>query len=302
MSDGRLTDEALAQAELHRRLEEAVGVEIANRSGGIAVAPEAKPLPETRPWRPPQELNDTSDVRRLLVRLLLFFVALAVIYVAVQQTTYLLFTPRLEVLHVEVPSGKVAADRPVRVSALVTNRSMAAAAAFAVLVLATGEEIEGPTVAVGPGNTARVSVDVRPGQGVFVFSMVVFSSWRGVRRLASYPGLLLDATVREIDIDNVLVPAYIRAAEGAWVQFTGINRGHAVETVVPVVMLHGDDGALLEVAGDATAAAPGERINFRVRLEEHHLRAPASRLEVYILTAGGDVLGHGQFPFPFAVR
>lgn len=296
----------LEQAELRKKLEESVAEAQSQRAESVPeTAEEEAPaeLPQGREYRVPVEARASKDSShsRVGLRLVLFCVAVFVVYWLVKTVSLLLFSPTLQTVAPVVPRGPIEAGQAVTLGAYVANTSRMDGAAFVVLAFASGEEVEGPTVRIKGRDTAFVPVHVRLPRGEHVYTMVIFDSWRGVRRLETLRGLTIGARAVEIEVVDVKMPADVSSGP-TLTELTGKNPGRSPETVTPVVQVRGPRGIVAEYIGDKTVIPANGSRPMRVSFNANGLPAGQYFAEVAVRSVSGETLGQLRYPIPIEVK
>jgi hypothetical protein len=292
------------QAELRKRAAESVAEEQARRAAAAAAVPPAAPRgTDTRKWQPPREISGQDDSPLWMgLRILIFVALVAGGYFLFRQATYVLFAPELQALGAVVPSGPVSTDDSVTVGVHVANTSGSKGAAFVVMALTTGEEVEGETVEVPEHDTVFAPVKLKLPAGEHVFTLVAFNSWRGVRRLETYQGLSLVAASREVDVSDVQVPEHVTIGQTAEIVITVRNSGPARESILAIASLRPAAGAPILLKGAPSFVAAGATGTLRVSVDTRAVPAGSYFVEVSVETSAGEMIGRSRYPLPLEIR
>jgi hypothetical protein len=305
MTEDQDRDEAaLEQARVRKQAEEAAASERSLRAqqDTAAPAPSASSAQTSdRVWTAPREAQGSGSIGRLLLRMVVFGLLVMGAYLLVRAGSYILFAPKLEALAPVVPTGTVPTDQLTTLGAHVANNSRAQGAAFAVVTFNSGEEVEGATVQIPPGDTVFVPVRVRLTRGEHIFSLLVFDAWRGTRRLKSYSGLSVTAAAREIELEKLVVPETVTRGQPAVIQFMGANPGRRAETVIPVVALKTEGGTALVTQGDPVQIGPRQSGALRVNVATAGLNPGQYHAEVWVETRTANTIGYARYAVPIEV-
>jgi hypothetical protein len=282
--------------ELRRRQEEEFRRERERRA---QETDEHRHVPETS-WTPPPEI--AARGKRSVMRVLLFLLAVAGLYLAIGFVTERLFAPELTLLHPVVP-GTVTPNAPATVGLYARNVRMREGAAYALLILEDGTEIEGPVVIVPPHDSVLVPVQVILPAGDHVTSMVLYDAWRDNVEVAEVHGVLIRAGMPRVDVLEATLEPVVRPGEPIVVQLALVNRSEWDAAVVPLVVFTPESGAgvPIEVSLGRMTVPGGQTLDASRAVAPGTVPPGRYVVAVVNVTDAGDRTGEGVHGIPFAL-
>ena len=246
----------------------------------------------TSPWRMAE-----GSALALVGRILVFLALITVVYWAFRQLTVLLFAPQIAVVRPILPSREISPGSEVQLGVMVVNQKATAGAAFVVAALGDGRQIEGPTVALPAHDTTLVPVAVPLDREDQMLSLVLFDSWRGVRRLQTFSGLRVGVAESDVALEYVAPPDSIRSGEGFALELLARNHNTEPVTVRPRVKLQ--SGPFQEdrwIAGELMEIAAGDSARFTVTVEGDLLEPGTHFTQAVVETDDGTRRGGTRYP------
>ncbi len=278
----------------------------AGRGGGTAEVQE-RIEEQTGIWRATvldgKIVIDPGSGVALIRRLVIFLILIFVVYLVIQRLSVLAFAPDLEVDHVVVPDGFAEAGTPVALGVVFRNNGRTRGTGFVVASLRDGSAIEGPTLDVPPRDTAFVPVRIPLDPGEHVLSLVAFDGWRGMRRLATYTGLVVQVGgAGDVEITAVRTPSAAFRGGTTSISVTLRNVGPVSERVVPDIVLRPEGAGLPHsIQGNETILEPGQRKTLEVSLDTWPLLPGSYLVEVFARSGLEERVGRYRSATPFVV-
>jgi hypothetical protein len=253
-------------------------------------------------WKPPAELAARKS-RRPLPRVVAFLLLLAGVYVAVRVATERLFTPELQLLGAAVPSQPVEPNQSVTVGVYARNERPREGAAYALLIMQDGSEVEGPVVPVPQGDSVLVPVQATFSPGDHVTSLVLFDAWRENVEVGAVHGVVIRSGVLQVEVEGATLGPVASPSDSVVVSFQLANRSGFAASVVPVVVFTPASGG-----GQPTEVAlPVARVPSNGALPVRQSIAPGvvppGRYLVAVLsmTGAGEPTGTGVHGLPLVL-
>jgi hypothetical protein len=265
----------------------------------------ARPGPAVR-WKAPAEMGGERPARSLL-RLVAFLGVLTAAYAGVRYLTDRLFAPRLSVLGPSVPAEAVTPGEPVTLGLNVRNERSRDGAAYAVLILPNGSEVEGPVVMVPGRDSVLVPVQAAFPPGDHTTSLLLFDAWRDNVEIAAAHGVRVRSGRTRVDVTSAAVSA--TPGDSVIVSFELANAAAWDSDVVPlVVFTPGPSGRLqreavpaVEVGLPVAHLSAGETLARRHTIEPGAVPPGRYLVAVLAVTPEGEPAGAGVHGIPFAV-
>lgn len=265
----------------------------------------ASPAPTDKRERPSDEISDEYLDRDawgpvewgILKRMFVALIAVALVYVIIWRGSYALFAPRMEAVRAVPPPERIAPGESVTLGAIVSNTGLSTGAAFVVATLGDGVEVEGSTVDVPAKDSTEVTVQLSLGAGGHPVTLVVFDSWRGVRRLDTFQDLYVQVGTQDLDRTRLVVPEQATRGETIDVAVPWSNRGQVGQQVTPVLVFRPQEGGLpVPAEGPTTELAPGQERTLRFGVDTWPLRPGRYLVDVLVRKSGGQIVGRGGEP------
>ena len=253
------------------------------------------------PWKPPPEMSNRG--KRALVRVLLFVVIVAGLYFTVTTLSELLFAPKLTLLQPVVPTGSVAPSSPVTIGVYARNEKMRQGAAYALLILEDGSEVEGPVVIVPPRDSVFVPVQVSLPPGDHVATLVLYDAWRENVEVAAVHGVLIRSGMPEVDVVQALIAPVAQVADSIVVQLSLANRMEWEASVQPLVVFTpaSGGGQPIEVNLGRIAVPAGQTVDAQRSIPPGTVPQGSYLVAVVNVTDSGDRTGTGAHGIPFTL-
>jgi hypothetical protein len=256
--------------------------------------------PDVR-WRPPAELVGRS--RKAFPRVFAFLLALAAGYVAVRIATEQLFTPELHLLGAAVPSQPVEPNESVTIGVYARNERSREGAAYALLILPDGREVEGPVVAVPEGDSVLVPVQTAFPPGDHVASLVLFDAWRENVQVGAVHGVVIRSGVLQVEVEGATLTPAASLSDSLVVSFQLVNRSSFEATVVPLVVFtpESGNGEPVEVGLPVARVPAGDTLARRNTIAPGVVPAGRYLVAVLSVTSSGEPTGSGVHGLPLAL-
>jgi hypothetical protein len=292
---------ALEAGELRRRHEEEFRREREKRAADADAKDEPRePAPDVH-WSAPVEMRQGK--RRTLVRVLLFVFVLAALYLGARVVTEALFAPRLTLIGPALPSGAIPPEMPVTIGLYARNDRMREGAAYALLVLADGREIEGPVVMVPPGDSVLVPVQASFPVGDHVVSLVLFDAWKENVQVSAVRGLVVRAGASQVDVLDASLPPVAVSGEPITLTVTFFNPSDWSASVVPLAVFtsDGEPGQPIEVELARVEVPAGQSITVNPTIAPGAVPPGRYHVAVVPVTEAGERAGTGVHGLPLEV-
>ena len=288
--------EPVSHHQIRQEREEAVEEAQARRSTGDAPASDQRADGYGHAdagWRPPEEAAPEGSAGRWLLRVLLFAVVLAVVWIGGRWLLGTTFGPEIEPVRAVFPSGMQVTDAPIRAGVLMRNAGASDGSAVVVAVLPDGSEVEGTSVPVPAGDSVLAPVTLRLGSGDHTIALVAFDDTEEVRRLGSFPGNVVRVRDEVVVVEDVALPESVSAGEPLQVTFEMRNLGSDAVEIRGVVSLVPESGgtAAARAEGEPGLLPPRTPLSGAVSVPTSGLAPGLYRVEVTVLGSGERRLG-----------
>jgi hypothetical protein len=292
---------AIEAGELRRRHEEEFRRERERRAADSTPEPPHEAGPDVQ-WKPPAELA-SARTRRTYLRVLLFLLVVAALYFVIRFLTEMLFAPKLTLLSPALPAGAVSPNTPVTIGVYARNDRRREGAAYALLLLPDGSEVEGPVVVVPAGDSVLVPVQAAFPPGDHVTSLVLYDAWRENVEVGALHGLLIRSGMVQTDVAEATLLPVAQAADSIVLEFVLANRTEFDAAVVPVVVFTPESGAgqPLEVSLQRVVVPAGQTLARREAIRPGTVPVGRYLVSVVNITDSGERTGSGIHGVPFAL-
>jgi hypothetical protein len=240
--------------------------------------------------------------RRSVFRVLLFLLIVLGLFFAVGGISELLFAPKLTLVGSAVPAGVSLPDVPVTVGVYARNERTREGAAYALLILQDGTEIEGPVVIVPPEDSVLVPVQVSLPAGDHVATLVLYDAWRENVEVAAVHGVLLRSGEPQVDVVSAALPPVVQPGGAILVELTLANRAEWDATVAPLVVFTPEPGGEpLEASLGRVAVPGGQTLTTSRSIPPGSIPQGRYLVSVVNLTDAGERTGDGVHGIPFSL-
>jgi hypothetical protein len=253
-------------------------------------------------WKAPAELAGSRS-RKPLPRVLAFVLLLAAVYFGVRLATDRLFSPQLQLVGASVPTQPVEPDQPVTVGVYARNERAREGAAYALLILPDGREIEGPVVAVPEGDSVLIPVEAAFPPGEHVTSLVLFDAWRENLEVGAVHGLVIRSGVMRVDVEGAALAPVAGPEDSLVVTFQLVNRSSFDAIVVPLVVFTPEaaGGEPVEVELPIARVPAAGSLPRRDAIPRNVVPAGGYLVSVLSVTSSGEPTGAGVHGLPLTL-
>jgi hypothetical protein len=227
----------------------------------------------------------------------------AALYFVIRFLTEMLFAPKLTLLSPALPAGAVSPNTPVTIGVYARNDRRREGAAYALLLLPDGSEVEGPVVVVPAGDSVLVPVQAAFPPGDHVTSLVLYDAWRENVEVGALHGLLIRSGMVQTDVAEATLLPVAQAADSIVLEFVLANRTEFDAAVVPVVVFTPESGAgqPLEVSLQRVVVPAGQTLARREAIRPGTVPVGRYLVSVVNITDSGERTGSGIHGVPFAL-
>jgi hypothetical protein len=183
------------------------------------------------------------------------------------------------------------------------NDRLREGAAYALLLLPDGSEVEGPVVVVPAGDSVLVPVQATFPPGDHVTSLVLYDAWRENVEVGALHGLLIRSGMVQTDVAEATLLPVAQAADSIVLEFVLANRTEFDAAVVPVVVFTPESGTgqPLEVSLQRVVVPAGQTLARREAIRPGTVPVGRYLVSVVNITDSGERTGSGVHGVPFAL-